>query len=56
MNSARNELLRALDLRLEALEEELALSFNRAAGATCSPKQIADLSAFSEHFGVMNLR
>lgn len=56
MNSSRNELLRALDMRLEALEEELATSFNRAAGGTCSPQQIADLSAFAEHFGAINLR
>jgi len=54
--SPRNELLRAVDLRLMALEEELATSFNRAAGAPCSTQQISDLSAFAEHFGAIDLR
>lgn len=53
---ARNELLRAMDLRLTALREDFTASFIQAAGATCSTKQIADLLKFCEHFGVMELR
>ncbi|XP_058075226.1 COP1-interacting protein 7-like [Magnolia sinica] len=52
----KNELLRAMDLRLTALRDELASAVNRAAGSTCSVKQIADLAAFAEHFGAVDLR
>lgn len=55
-DATKNELLRALDLRLAVLEDELAASFNRAAGATCSTQQISDLSEFAEHFGATDLR
>lgn len=54
--ATKNELLRALEVRLMALEDELAASVNRAAGATCSVQQISDLIAFAEHFGAINLR
>lgn len=53
---SRNELLRALELRLTALREELSTAFSRAAGATCSTEKIADLTAFAEHFGAIDLR
>ncbi|OUZ99641.1 hypothetical protein BVC80_9061g74 [Macleaya cordata] len=55
-DATKNELLRAMDLRLTALREDLAASFAQAAGFTCSTKQIADLVAFCEHFGAMDLR
>ncbi|XP_020267753.1 serine/arginine repetitive matrix protein 1-like isoform X2 [Asparagus officinalis] len=55
-DATKNELLRALDLRLTVLEEELSSSFNRAAGATCYRQQIYDISAFTEHFGAIDLR
>lgn len=56
MDYARNELLRALEVRLTALGDELATSFNQAAGAICSTQQISDLSEFAKHFGATNLR
>lgn len=53
---ARNELVRAMDLRLGALSRELVAAFNRAAGAMCSTENIIDLTKFSEHFGAMDLK
>ncbi|MCL7047005.1 hypothetical protein MKW94_002111, partial [Papaver nudicaule] len=55
-DATRNELLRAMDLRITALREEFTASFNQAVGATCSTKQITDLAAFCEHFGAAELR
>ncbi|KAK1265473.1 hypothetical protein QJS04_geneDACA016949 [Acorus gramineus] len=55
-DATKNELLKAMDLRLMVLKEELASAFNRAAGATCSVKQISDLAAFMQHFGAKDLR
>ncbi|CAL9111453.1 unnamed protein product [Musa textilis] len=52
----KNELLRAMELRLTVLKEEFAASFNRAAGSTLSVKQISDLAAFAQHFEVRDLR
>lgn len=56
MDTFRNELLRAINLRLTVLKEELAVSFNRAAGTTLSTKQISDIEAFAHHFGAVDLR
>ncbi|KAJ6810808.1 serine/arginine repetitive matrix protein 1-like isoform X2 [Iris pallida] len=55
-DATKNELLRALDLRLMALKEELAALLNRATGATCSRCQISNLAAFVQYFGVTDLR
>ncbi|WOK95892.1 muscle M-line assembly protein unc-89-like isoform X1 [Canna indica] len=55
-DATKNELLRAVELRLLVLKEELAASFNRAAGATLSVKQILDIAKFVEHFEVRDLR
>ncbi|KAH0471061.1 hypothetical protein IEQ34_000784 [Dendrobium chrysotoxum] len=54
-DATKNELLRAMDLRLAALKEELVASFNRAAGATCCTNQISDLASFAQHFGAAEL-
>ncbi|KAG0487875.1 hypothetical protein HPP92_006686 [Vanilla planifolia] len=55
-DATKNELLRALELRLSTLKDELAAAFNHAAGATCSIIQILDLASFSDHFGATELR
>ncbi|XP_026413729.1 serine/arginine repetitive matrix protein 2-like isoform X2 [Papaver somniferum] len=55
-DATRNELLRAMDLRIAVLKEDFTASFNQAVGAPCSIEQITDLVTFCEHFGAMELR
>ncbi|XP_008793394.2 COP1-interacting protein 7-like isoform X1 [Phoenix dactylifera] len=55
-DATKNELLRAINLRFTVLREELAASFDRAAGTTLSIKQISDLEAFARHFQAVDLR
>lgn len=52
----RNELLRAMDLRLGALRRDLADAFDEAAGTPCSPEEIVGIGNFSDHFGAVDLR
>ncbi|XP_020599961.1 uncharacterized protein LOC110039289 [Phalaenopsis equestris] len=54
-DATKNDLLRALDLRLTALKEELVASFNLAPGATCCANQVRDLQSFAQHFGAVQL-
>ncbi|KAL8232135.1 hypothetical protein R6Q57_001913 [Mikania cordata] len=53
---SKNELLRAVDLRLSGLKEQLAEALNQATGITCSPKDISKLENFSHHFGAEDIR
>lgn len=52
----RNELLRAIDLRLNALREELNTAFDQAAGSRYSVEELTDLEKFANHFGSRDLR
>ncbi|XP_031108732.1 COP1-interacting protein 7-like isoform X1 [Ipomoea triloba] len=55
-DSSKNELLRAMDVRLGALRRDLADAFDEAAGAPCSPEEIVEIGKFSDHFGAVKLR
>ncbi|XP_019192185.1 PREDICTED: uncharacterized protein LOC109186590 isoform X2 [Ipomoea nil] len=50
-DSSKNELLRAMDLRLGALRSDLADAFDQAA-----PEEIVEIGKFSNHFGAFDLR
>ncbi|KAF6172676.1 hypothetical protein GIB67_041999 [Kingdonia uniflora] len=55
-DSTKNELLRALNLRLGALRDEFCAAFNLATDTPRSTKQIADLVAFSQYFEAIELK
>ncbi|CAA7389183.1 unnamed protein product [Spirodela intermedia] len=52
----KNELLRAMDVRLLALKEELSASFGRALGSVPSTYCISDLTSFCDYFGAAKMR
>ncbi|KAL0539809.1 hypothetical protein IC582_024030 [Cucumis melo] len=54
--ASKNDLLRAMDLRLTALNKDLTAAFEKAHGATCSSKEISNLAKFTEYFGAINLK
>ncbi|XP_022994971.1 uncharacterized protein LOC111490565 isoform X3 [Cucurbita maxima] len=53
---SKNELLRAMELRLTALNKDFTASFEKGCNATCSSKKISHLVKFMEHFGATNLK
>ncbi|TXG49926.1 hypothetical protein EZV62_025801 [Acer yangbiense] len=54
-DTSKNELLRAMDLRISALKGELAVAFSQVAGATCSYNELANITEFARHFGAADL-
>ncbi|KAH6790445.1 hypothetical protein C2S51_005451 [Perilla frutescens var. frutescens] len=54
-NASKNELLRAIDLRLNALREELTTAFDQAAGSRYSVEEMTDIEKFSRHLGSTDL-
>eukprot|EP01018_Ginkgo_biloba_P000068 Gb_16927 [translate_table: standard] len=55
-DASKRELLRAMDVRLMALQQELSTAFARAAAAGFAIEHMADLMAFAERFGANRLR
>lgn len=54
-SASKNELLRAIDLRLNALREELTTAFDQAAGSRYSVEDMTDIEKFSRHLGSTDL-
>ncbi|XP_071687168.1 uncharacterized protein [Rutidosis leptorrhynchoides] len=48
---SKNELLKAVDLRLMSLKDEIVATFNQATNGRCSIKDISDLENFAHHLG-----
>lgn len=56
VDDSKRELLKAMDVRLSALQQEQNMAFSRAAAAGFDVDRIEDLLAFSEFFGADRLR
>ncbi|XP_016449090.1 uncharacterized protein LOC107774133 isoform X3 [Nicotiana tabacum] len=55
-DASKNELLRAIELRLTALKGELAAAIDQAAGTTCSFEDVINIEKFSYYFGAVEMR
>lgn len=53
---SRKELLRAIDLRLAAVRQDLATACNRASAAGFNPITVSELSQFADRFGANRLK
>ncbi|KAK9063297.1 hypothetical protein SSX86_017167 [Deinandra increscens subsp. villosa] len=53
---SKNELLRAVDLRLTELKDEVIAAFGQVTSSRCSTKDISDLESFAHHFGAKDIR
>ena len=54
--SYRKELLRAIDVRLATVKQDLATSCARAEAAGFNHETVADLQLFAEKFGATRLK
>lgn len=52
----RKELLRAIDVRLGAVRQDLTMACSRASAAGFNPETVAELQIFSDRFGAHRLR
>jgi hypothetical protein len=53
---SRKELLRAIDVRLSALKQDLVTSCARASSAGFNHDSVSELLLFADHFGANRLR
>ncbi|KAD2805310.1 hypothetical protein E3N88_38687 [Mikania micrantha] len=53
---SKNELLRAVDLRLTELKDEVVAAIDQVTGARSSTKDISDLESFAHHLGTKDIR
>ena len=55
-HSYRNELLRAIDVRLTAVRQDLTTACIRASAAGFNPDTVSELQQFADRFGAHRLK